>query len=372
MKIPLVDLEAQYLSIKKEIDSAINSVLEDAQFIMGKQVESFEKKFALYCNSKYAIGVSSGSAALFLAIKAAGIKPRDEIITVPNTFISVIEAISNAGASIKFVDVDNQSYTMDPSKIKGAVTEKTKAIIPVHTYGHPADMDPITDIAQEYNLTIIEDCSQAHGSKYKNKKVPISKIGCFSFYPTKNLGAYGDAGAVVTDDHEIAEKICMLRDHGRQKGQKYIHVRLGFNERMDALQAAILKVKLKYLDDWISKRRKNVKQYNEFLKDIAEVKIPIEKEYAKHVYHLYVIRHSKRDLLLKHLKEININCGVHYPIPLHLQSAYKYLKINEAKYPIAEQLSKTVLSLPMFPELTRSQVIFIKDEIKKFQNKNVI
>ncbi len=367
MNIPFVDLKAQYNSIKEEIDVAIKNVLDNTAFIMGENVKNFEKEFASYCNAKNCIGVSSGTSALLIALKAAGIQQGDEVITTPHTFIATTEAITELNAKVKFADIDKETYTINPELIEKAITEKTKAIIPVHLYGQSADMDPIINIAEKHNLTIIEDCAQAHGAEYKGKKVPISKIGCFSFYPGKNLGAYGDAGAIVTNDDGIAEKARMLRDHGRKKGDKYIHTITGSNYRLDALQAAILRVKLKHLDEWTERRRNNAKTYNDLLKDI--VVTPKEAEYAKHVYHLYVIRVKKRDETQTFLKEKGISTGIHYPKPLHLQPAYKNMGYKEGDFPVTENISKDTLSLPMFPELSQEQISYIVDKINSCMKK---
>lgn len=358
--IPFIDLKAQYNSIREEIDAAIKNILDNTSFIMGENVKNFENEFASYCNSKKCIGVSSGTSALLVALRAAGIKQGDEVITTTHTFIATAEAATELNAKVKFVDIDEETYTIDANLIKKAITEKTKAIIPVHLYGQPADMDPITEIAEKHNLSVIEDCAQSHGAEYKGKKVP-KRIGCFSFYPGKNLGAYGDAGAIVTNDDEIAEKAAMIRDHGRKDGEKYTHTISGFNHRLDALQAAILSVKLKYLDKWIEKRRDNAKAYNNLLNDI--VTTPKEAEYAKHVYHLYVIRVKNRDELQTFLKEKGISTGIHYPTPLHLQPAYQNLK--EGNFTIAENISKEVLSLPMFPELSQKQIEYINKTIRE-------
>lgn len=361
-KVPFADLKAQYKSIKKEIDAAINNTLENTSFIMGNAVCNFEKEFASYCEAKNCIGASSGTSALLVALKAAGIKEGDEVITTPHTFIATAEAISELKAKVKFVDINEETYTIDPDKIKKMISKKTKAIIPVHLYGQPADLDPINEIAEKNNLIVIEDCAQSHGARYKGKRVPVSRIGCFSFYPGKNLGAYGDGGAVVTDDGEIAEKCRMITDHGRKKGDKYVHSILGSNYRLDALQAAVLSVKLSHLDEWIKKRRSNAGRYNDLLKDI--VIVPREVEYSKHVYHLYVIRTEYRDRMQKFLNENGISTGIHYPLPLHLQPAYEGLGHKEGDFPITEKVCKEVLSLPMFPELTANQIEYVSKSIR--------
>lgn len=359
--IPIVDLKRQYLSIKDEIDGAIRNIIDNTSFIMGKPVEEFENNFANYCNAEYCVGTSSGTSALYLVLKALGIKEGDEVITVPNTFIATSEVISQVGAKIKFIDVDEETYNMDVEKLKNTIDENTKAIIPVHLYGHSCDMDQILEIAKEHNLKIIEDCAQAHGTKYKDKKIPIGEIGCFSFFPAKILGAYGDAGCVVTNNEELANKIKLLRNHGREK--KYEHLIEGFNHRLDSLQAAILNVKLKYLNEWIERRRNNAKLYSGLLKNVI---MPIEKDYSKHSYYVYTIRVKNRDKLQEFLKENGIATQIYYPIPLHLQSAYKNLDYKEGDFPVTEKIAKEILSLPMFPELTEEEIKYICEKVNYF------
>jgi len=365
--IPFVDLKAQYDSIKDEIDNVIQNVLDNTNFIMGEELKKFEVEFARFCDVKYAIGVANGSDALILALKACGIGGGDEVITVPHTFIATTEAVSNVGGKIVFVDIDPKTYTIDVSKIEDKITEKTKAIIPIHLYGQPADMDSIMELAKKYNLKVIEDAAQAHGAEYKGKKVgSIGDAGCFSFYPGKNLGAYGDAGMVVTDNEEVANRIKMLRNHGRLTA-KYEHEIEGYSSRLDNLQAAILRVKLRYLNEWNESRRENAKKYNELLSNIAGIITPYEADYAKHVYHLYVIRTVNRDKLREELKSEGVATGIHYPIPLHLQPAYNYLGYKRGDFPVAEKASQEILSLPMFAELTDEQIEEIVKFIKYFR-----
>ena len=365
--IPFVDLKAQYNSIKEEIDEAIQGVFNHSSFIMGEELKKFEEEFARFCDVKHAIGVANGSDALTLALRACDICEGDEIITVPNTFIATTEAITQVGGQIVFVDIDSNTYTMDISKIEEKVTKKTKAIIPVFLYGQPADMDPILKIAKKHNLKVIEDAAQAHGAEYKGKKAgSIGDVACFSFYPAKNLGAYGDAGMVVTNDGEISEKIKLLRNHGRIT-KKYEHEIEGYSSRLDNLQAAILRVKLRYLNRWNDNRRKNVEAYNRLLSEIGEIILPYEADYAKHVYHLYVIRTEGRDGLREVLKSNGIATGIHYPIPLHLQPAYDYLGYKRGDFPITEKTSQEILSLPMFAELTDEQIKEIVEWIKYFK-----
>jgi len=310
MQVPFVNLKAQYNSIKNEIDDAIQKVLEKCDFVMGEYINKFENEFASYCNVKYAIGVSNGTDALFLALKAIGVKAGDEIITTPNTFIATTEAITRAGGKIKFVDINPETFNIDPTHIEAEITEKTKAIIPVHLYGHPADMNPILSIAKKYDLKVIEDAAQAHGAEYKGMKIgSIGDVACFSFYPGKNLGAYGDAGIVTTNDPEISQKIKMLRNHGRLK--KYIH------------------------------------EFEAF---------PFEQKNCKHVYHIFAIKVTKRDYLFRKLNDEGIRVGIHYPVPLHLQPAYRYLGYEKGSFPNTELIAKTELSLPIYPELNNKTI----------------
>lgn len=364
MKIQFGDLRRQYFSIKEEIDEAISKVLEKGWYILGENVESFEKEFAAYCGAEFAIGVGSGTEALHLALLACGVQPADEVITVPNTAIPTISAISFANATPIFVDIDPQSYTMNPSKIEERITRKTKVILPVHLYGHPADMDPILEIARHYNLKVIEDAAQAHGAKYKSEQVgTLGDMGCFSFYPSKNLGAYGDGGIVVSNDMELANKICLLRNYGQEK--RYYHTIKGFNSRLDEMQAAILRIKLKYLDDWNEKRRKNAAAYCQLIENNSIGK-PNEADFAYHIFHLFVIRCERRNELQAFLNKKEIGTFIHYPIPVHLQKAYLNLGLPKGNYPITEKYAEQILSLPMFPELVSEEIEYISSSINKF------
>ena len=357
MKVPYLDLKAQYESIRGEIGDAIQQVLDRTAFAGGPFVAQFEKEFAAFCGTRFSAGVGSGTDALWMALLGLGIGPGDEVVTVPDTFIATAEAISWCGAKPVFVDVDPVTYNMDPSKIESAVTEKTKAIIPVHLFGQMADMDPIMEIARKRKLFVIEDASQAHGAEYKGRKAgSIGDAGCFSFYPGKNLGAYGEAGAVVTNNEELDNKMRMLRDHGQAK--KYYHSQIGWNARMDGIQGAVLSVKLKHLDAWTEARRRNAKRYDELLWDIPGVIVPVEAPYAKHVCHIYAIRVPDRDRLIAELAGKDIHCGIHYPIPVHLLDAYKSLNLGVGSFPVAEKSAAEFVSLPMFPELTREQIEF--------------
>lgn len=372
MKINFVDLKRQYESIKDEIDPAIQNVIENASFIMGPDMKEFEKEFAKFCGAKHCIGVDSGTTALSLAIKAIGIKPGDEVITVPNTFIATTLAVSDVGAKLKFVDIDPHTYNMSPDELEKAISEKTKLIIPVHLYGQCCDMDQIMKIADKHNIPVLEDACQAHGADFKGKKAGTFGIaGCFSFYPGKNLGAYGDGGAVITDDDQIAESIEMLRNYGQKK--KYYHSLKGHNHRLDSIQAAVLRVKLKHLDSWNRSRNKNAQVYNKHLKKLIGEKVIIPYEHGKgsHIYHLYVIRvpKDKRDGLIRYLAEKDIYAGIHYPIPIHMQDAYKELQEHIGKFPLTEKYAEEIVSLPMFPELTEEEIMFVCENIKEYLNK---
>jgi dTDP-4-amino-4,6-dideoxygalactose transaminase len=363
MKVPFLDLKAQYLTIKDEIDASINDVIDKTAFAGGPFVAQFEKEFADFCNCEYAIGVGSGTEALWLPLLASGIGTGDEIITAPTTFIATAEAISFCGARPVFVDVDEQTYNLNPDLLEAAITPKTKAIIPVHLFGQTADMDPIMEIARKHNLVVIEDACQSHGGEYKGKRSgSIGDAGAFSFYPGKNLGAYGEAGAIVTSNAELTSKIQMFRDHGQSK--KYYHGMIGWNARMDGIQGAILSAKLKHLESWTEARRKNASLYNEFLSNVDGIITPQEADYAKHVYHIYAIRVKNRDELIGKLAEKEIFCGIHYPVPVHLQEAYKFLGLSKGSFPIAEKCAAEFVSLPMFPELTEAQIKYTTDNIK--------
>jgi dTDP-4-amino-4,6-dideoxygalactose transaminase len=365
MSVPFLDLKTQYKSIQAEIIKALQNVLDNTAFAGGPFVETFEKEFASFCQTEYAVGVGNGTDALLGALIGLGIGQGDEVITTPSTFIATAEAISFCGAKPVFVDIDEQTYNINSDLLKRAITSRTKAIIPVHLFGQPADMDPIMNIAREHGLFVIEDACQAHGAEYKGRRAgSIGHAGCFSFYPGKNLGAYGEAGAVVTNDATLAEKIKQFRDHGQEK--KYYHLMIGWNARMDGFQGAVLSVKLKHLPDWNEARRKNAKLYNELLVEVDEIMTPFEAEYAKHVYHIYALRTKNRDALMSALAVKNIFCGIHYPIPLHLQKAYRFLGYGPGMFPVAEKSAAEFLSLPMFPELSQNQIIMVVNEIKKY------
>jgi dTDP-4-amino-4,6-dideoxygalactose transaminase len=383
MKVPFLDLKAQYESIKEEINPAIQEVLDSTAFAGGPFVKRFEEEWAAFCNCNHAVGVGSGTDALWFALLALGIGPGDEVVTVPNTFIATAEAISFCGATPIFVDVEESTSNMDPEKLRDflknrcicapssqRIINKTskrlvKALIPVHLYGQIADMEPIMEMAREYGLPVIEDASQSHGALYKGKVAgSIGDAGCFSFYPGKNLGAYGEAGAVVTSNEELAHKIRVLRDHGQQI--KYIHSMIGWNGRMDGIQGAVLSVKLKHLNEWTDARRKAAILYNRKLDKIVGLKLPTETGDTKHVYHIYAVQTRNRDHLIQYLQENDIACGIHYPVPLHLQKAYRHLSHEKGRYPVAEKSAEEIVSLPMFPELTEPQIDHVANIIKRW------
>jgi dTDP-4-amino-4,6-dideoxygalactose transaminase len=352
--IPIVDLPAQFRALKPEIDAAVAKVFENAQFILGPAVGAFERDFAAFCRTTEAIGVNSGTSALHLALLAAGVGPGDEVITVPFTFVATVAAIEYSGARPVLVDVEPEFLTMDPAKLEAAITPRTKAIVPVHLFGQPADMDPIMTIARRHGLVVIEDACQAHGAEYKGRRCgSIGQLGCFSFYPGKNLGAFGEGGAVVTSDPDLAKKIRLLRAWGEET--RYEHKYRGFNYRMDGVQGAILGVKLRYLEAWTEARRRNAATYGRQLADVG-IQLPRERAEVRHVYHLYVVRLQERDAWRDRLTEAGVQTGVHYPIPVHLQPAYRDLGYAAGDFPVCERASRDVLSLPMFPELTDAQI----------------
>jgi dTDP-4-amino-4,6-dideoxygalactose transaminase len=348
--IPFVDLKAQYHSIKPEIDAAIQHVLESSQFILGEEVAAFESEFAAYCGASHAIGVNTGTSALHLSLLALGVGPGDEVITVPFTFVASVAAIVYTGARPVFVDIDPQSFTMDVRQIEAAITPATKAILPVHLYGQPADMDPILEIARRYGLAVVEDAAQAHGAEYKGQRVgSLGDLGCFSFYPGKNLGAYGEGGAVVTNNAEHTRTIRMLRDWGAER--KYHHVLKGYNYRLEGMQGAILRVKLRYLEAWTEARRAHAARYDDLLKG-SGLQLPTQMPYARHVFHVYAVRTPQRASLQQALQEAGVQTGIHYPIPVHLLPAYADLGYQAGDFPCAEQAAVEVLSLPIYAELT--------------------
>lgn len=360
-KVPTLDLKAQYRSIKPEIDAAIAGVLDSSQFVLGPEVAKFEQEFASYCGTAECIALNSGTSALHLALLAAGAGPGDEVITVPFTFVATVAAVVYTGARPVLVDIDPRSFTMDPATIEAAISSRTKVILPIHLYGQAADMDPILEIARRHRLIVIEDAAQAHGAKYKGRTAgSIGDIACFSFYPGKNLGAYGEGGAVTTNNAEFANKIRMLRDWGQDR--KYHHVLHGFNYRMEALQGVILSVKLRHLERWNESRRAIVNKYNQLLTG-SNVERPLEMPWAHHVYHQYTIRTNHRDSLQQALKSKGIQTGIHYALPVHLQPAYANLGYTPNSLPQSEKAAEQVLSLPLFPEMTADQVELVAQTV---------
>lgn len=376
MQVPFLDLKAQYSSIKNEVDSAIQQVIDNTAFILGKAVFDFEKNFAAAHNVKHCFGTSSGTDGNHIALWALGIKPGDEIIIPANTFIATAWGATLCGAKPVFVDCHPESYNLDPEKVEAAITPKTKAIVAVHLYGQSADMDALNEIATKYGLHIVEDAAQAHLAEYKGKKVGgLSEVASFSFYPGKNLGAYGEGGAVVTDNEEFAAKIKLIREHGQSK--KYYHETYGHNYRMEGIQGAVLGVKLKYLDKWTEQRRRAAAKYKELMGNIEQLSVPMESTDVKHVYHLYVVRingnnleerEQTRNKLQSFLSDNGIASGLHYPIPLHLQKCFDHLGYNKGDFPVTEDLAQTGLSLPMFPELKDEQIGYIAEKLKEFFN----
>ncbi len=363
MNVPFLDLKTQNSSLKQEILADWERILENASFIGGEYVERFEEDFAQACNTSHCVGVGSGTDALRFIFIALGLEPGDEVITVPNTFIATTEAISQAGGKAVFVDVDSATYNIDPSKIESAITPRTKGIVPVHLYGCPADMDALHVIAQKHNLWVVEDACQAHLAEYKGKRAgSLANAAAFSFYPGKNLGGCGEGGAVTTNDKGLSNKIQMLRDHGQSK--KYHHEVEGYNGRLDALQAAALTVKLRHLPAWTAARRRHATQYREYLSSLDNIVLPFEPEYAKHVYHLFVILINNRDLVLEQLQEKGITAGLHYPVPLHLQKAYSHGNQPSGSFPVTEGCAERLLSLPMYAELSDEQINYVCTELK--------
>jgi len=362
MNAPFNDLKREYFSIKEKIDAAIQEVIDNTAFIKGKYLAGFEEKLAGYCGARFAIGTSSGTTAIHTALVGFGINPGDEVITVSHSFIGTTEPVTHAGAKIVFVDIDPDTYTMDPSLIETAITPKTKAIIPVHLYGQIADMESICEIAREHNLIVIEDAAQAIGAEWNGHKAGYyGDAACFSFYPGKNLGAYGDGGAVITNNEEAAQKMKMLVDHGRKS--KYLHETEGYNYRMDALQAAILGVKLDHIDSWNDARIKVADFYEKNLRNI-DIQLPVVAEKAKHVFHIYCVRVDDRETVQNKLKENNVASGIHYPVPLHLQPAYSYLGVKKGSFPVTEDYVDHILSLPVFPFMKDEELQHVSDVLR--------
>jgi dTDP-4-amino-4,6-dideoxygalactose transaminase len=367
LPIPLVNLGQQYQQLQAELEPAMQRVLSSTEFVLSREVEAFEKEFADFCGARYAVGVANGTDALMLALKALGVGAGDEVITVPNTFVATAEAIVHVGAIPVLVDIDPVTYGMDVTKVEACLTPATRAIIPVHLYGQPVDMDPILELAQRRGLLVLEDAAQAHGAKYKER--PVGTLGVasgFSFYPGKNLGAYGDAGAIVTNSDAVFETVLKLRNHGAAK--QFDHVLIGYNSRLDSLQAAILRVKLAHLEKWNQQRRANASLYNHLLESVPGVVTPKFIEGRTAVFHLYVLQllEKSRDALRSYLRDVGISTGIHYPVPIHLMPAFRYLGYGEGDFPVAEQVMKRILSLPMYPELVPVQIELIAERICDF------
>jgi dTDP-4-amino-4,6-dideoxygalactose transaminase len=363
MQVPFIDLRAQHAPIRELLDSAISEVIDSSAFASGPFVAKFEEDFAAYCGAPFAVGVGSGTDALWLSLLGLGVGPGDEVITVPSTFMATAEAISFSGARPVFVDIDEQTYTLDPTLLEAAITPRTKAIIPVHLFGQIADMDPILEVAARHGIPVVEDACQAHGAVYKGRKAGTFGVtGCFSFYPGKNLGALGEAGAVVTNDSNLKAKIEALRDHGQVR--KYFHSHIGWNARMDGIQAAVLQVKLKHLDSANEQRRSYAQIYNEPLGNMEEVITPFVAAHNQHVFHIYAVRLNERDRVLRAMAEAGISCGIHYPVPVHLQEAYRSLAYAPGSFPVAERCAREFLSLPIYPEMTVEQAIFVAETLK--------
>ncbi len=364
MEVPYFDLKAQYATLREDILAALDRVCRTASFVLGEEVVRFEEEFAAYCGVKHCVAVNTGTSALHLALLAVGVQPGDEVITTPNTFIATAEAISYVGARPVFVDIDPATANLDPERIEAAIRARTRAIVPVHLYGRPAQLDPILAIAARHHLPVVEDACQAHGARYRGRRVgAIGDIGAFSFYPGKNLGAYGDAGALVTNRAEVADRVRMMRNYGQRK--KYEHAYLAWNRRLDTMQAAVLRVKLPHLDTWNAARRRHASMYDELLAG-AKLDLPRTAPDSDHVFHLYVVQADGRDDLLDRLAQDGIRAGIHYPIPIHRQEAYRVRGFGPGSFPVTESIAPRLLSLPMYPELEENQVHRIAEAVTQF------
>jgi dTDP-4-amino-4,6-dideoxygalactose transaminase len=365
--VPFLDLAPQHQELAADLASAFARALALGMFVGGPEVTAFEEEFAAFVGTDWAVGVNSGTDALRFAYLAMDIRPGDEVVTVPNTFIATTAALTQAGASVRFADVNDDVLTMDPRALEAAITPRTVGIVPVHLFGQPADMDPILSIARQHGLWVVEDAAQAHGARYKDRPAgTMGALAAFSFYPGKNLGACGEAGAVVGSDRPRCETVRRLREHGQSR--KYVHEVEGYNGRLDAIQAAFLRVKLKRLEQWNEARRKAAGMYREALNSVSEVRLPTEAAYARHVYHLFVIRAERRDEVQARLAASGITTGLHYPVPLHLQNAYRHLDLGRGAFPVTEQAADSMLSLPMFPGITATQIYRVASVISKFYN----
>jgi dTDP-4-amino-4,6-dideoxygalactose transaminase len=371
MQVPFLNLRAPHDALRNEINAAIQEVIDSNAFAGGPFVAKFEEDFAKFCDAKYSIGVGNGTDALWFILLALGVGPGDEVITTPSTFMATAEAISYCGAKPVFVDIEETTYNLDPALIEKAITKKTKAIMPVHLFGQCADMDPIMEVAGKHGLPVVEDACQAHGAEYKGRKAgSLGVAAAFSFYPGKNLGAMGEAGGITTNDAKLRDTMMTLRDHGQAK--KYHHSMIGWNGRMDGIQGAVLRIKLRHLAKGNEQRRKNAEHYHELLGHLPGLALPKAAKDRKHVYHVYAVRVNDRDAKLKQLGERGISCGIHYPIPVHLQEAYRFLGYGRGSFPVAERCAEEFLSLPMFPELSEEQIQAVVKEVRQcFADKKV-
>jgi dTDP-4-amino-4,6-dideoxygalactose transaminase len=364
MKVPILEFKSQYRAHQTEFDAAIREVLEASWFILGRQGEAFEREFAAFCGAEHAVGVGSGTEALHLTLLACGVGPGDEVITVPNTAVPTVCAIDFTGATPVFADIDPVAFTMDPADLERRVTPRTKAIVPVHLYGQPAEMEPILSFARARGLKVVDDAAQAHGAACRGQRVgALADATAWSFYPSKNLGAYGDAGAVTTNDPELARRLRMLRNYGEE--ERYYHTIRGFNSRLDEIQAALLRAKLRHLDAWNDRRRAIAARYGKAIRH-PEIRLPTEAPWARHVYHLYVVRTPRRDALREHLAAREIGSQIHYPLPVYRQAAYAHLRVPSGACPHAERAAAEVLSLPIYPELTDEQVEAVASAVNEF------
>jgi dTDP-4-amino-4,6-dideoxygalactose transaminase len=367
VQVPFVDLRVQHEPLMPEFLEAFRQVTEASAFAGGPFVARFETEFAKFCRTRYALGVGSGTDALWLSLLALGVGPGDEVITAPNSFMATAEAISLCGARPVFVDVDERTYTMDPAQLEAAITLRTQAIVPVHIFGQMVNMDPVLAISRRYGTPVVEDACQAHGAEYKGRRAgSLGVAGCFSFYPGKNLGAFGEAGGVITDEPELHSRIQMLRDHGQ--AAKFVHSAIGWNARMDGIQAAVLSLKLARLEASNTARRAHAQLYNELLEGVPGIILPAEAPYSSHVYHIYAVRVKNRDAVLQRMAARGVNCGVHYPVPIHLQKAYGFLGLKAGSFPVAERCAKEFLSLPMYPELRPDQIELVVQALKESLN----
>jgi dTDP-4-amino-4,6-dideoxygalactose transaminase len=365
--IPFLDLKKQYQSIRDEVILSVTEVLDSGAYVLGPAVEKFESEFGAYTQCEFAVAMNSGTSALHMGLLAAGIGPGDEVITVPHTFVATVSSILYTGAKPVFVDIDPHSYTLDPSLLEAAITSRTKAIVPVHLYGQPADMDPIMDIAAKHNLVVMEDAAQAHGAEYKGKRCgSIGHLAGFSFYPGKNLGAYGEGGALTTNDGSIARKSKMLRDWGQEK--KYHHVMVGYNARMEGIQGSILSVKMKYIEAWTEARRNIANLYNERLNGLTKVVLPKSFEDRRHVYHIYCVLVEDREKFMKFMADEGVGTGIHYPFPVHLLEGYSFLGYSKGQFPISERVANQCVSIPMYPEMTSEMIDAVVAALWKYEN----